>query len=43
MSHVYKQHYMFGYWAHGMMSVLVMVVKYIREIFNKKIISILYT
>ena len=42
MSGVYTQHHMFGYWAHGMMSISVMVVKYIRDIFNKKTISILY-
>ena len=36
MPGVYTQHNMFGYWAHGMMSISVMVVKYIRDIFNKK-------
>ena len=40
MSGVYTQHYMFGYWAHGMMSISVMVVKYTRDIFNKLIMSI---
>ena len=41
-SGVYTQHYMFGYWAHGMMSISVLLVKYIRDTFNKKLISILY-